>query len=129
MTVLLDTHTVFWWATEPERLSERAAEAISTAEELAVASVTWYELAWLVQHGRIAVSQPLRPWLRDVATDMRTVPTTPEIAATAVGLPGSFPGDPADRVIYATAIELGWDLITRDARLRRYRHDRPIAVW
>ena len=54
---------------------------------------------------------------------------TPAIAHTAVSLPSSFPGDPADRLIYATAIEQGWPLITKDQRLRRYRHPRPVAVW
>lgn len=42
----------------------------------------------------------------------------PAIAATAVGLPDTFPGDPADRLIYATAVERGWRLVTKDRRLR-----------
>jgi PIN domain nuclease of toxin-antitoxin system len=54
---------------------------------------------------------------------------TPAIAETAVSLPSSFPGDPADRLIYATAIEHGLRLVTKDRNLRRHRHPRPIAVW
>jgi PIN domain nuclease of toxin-antitoxin system len=64
-----------------------------------------------------------------LSEQVRTIGTTPAIAATAVSLPSSFPGDPADRLIYATAIENGWSLVTKDQRLRRHRHPRPITVW
>lgn len=60
---------------------------------------------------------------------VRTVPVTPAIAAAAVALPSSFPGDPADRLIYATAIENGWRLITKDRRLRAHRHPHPVTLW
>ena len=128
-TVLLDTHVVVWLAIDPDRLSQRAASAIADADELAVASATWFELAWLVSHGKITVSKPLRAWLAELAGDLRSVATTPEIAVTAVGLSDSFPGDPSDRLIYATAIELGWTLVTRDERLLGHPHPNPIAIW
>jgi PIN domain nuclease of toxin-antitoxin system len=60
---------------------------------------------------------------------IRTVSITPAIAATAVSLPSSFPGDPADRLIYATAIEHGLRLVTKDVKLRSHPHPRPIAIW
>src|SRR5579875_3466579 len=44
-------------------------------------------------------------------------------------LPRSFPGDPADRLIYATAVERGWRLIMSDRRLRDHKRPRPVAVW
>jgi PIN domain nuclease of toxin-antitoxin system len=94
-----------------------------------MASITWFELAWLAEHGRILVAIPVRTWLEGLATAVRTVNTTPAVAATAVALPEPFPGGPADRIIYATAIEHGWQLVTKDARLRRHRHPRPITVW
>jgi PIN domain nuclease of toxin-antitoxin system len=128
-TLLLDSHVLHWWSFESPILSQPAIEAIAVADELAVASVSWYELAWLAQHERIDISLPLLPWLEGLSREVRTMPTTPAIAATAVGLPASFPGDPADRVIYATAIEHGWQLVTRDLKLRRHRHPRQITVW
>lgn len=127
--VLLDTHVVHWWSIEPARLSHAAADAIANADELAIASVSWYELAWLAQHGRIVMTLPIRSWLDGLAGQLRTLEVTPAVAATAVALPSSFPGDPADRLIYATAIEHGWPLVTRDERLRRHRHPRRITVW
>ena len=128
-TVLLDSHVLHWWSAEPAKLSQTATRTIEAADELAVASISWFELAWLAEHERIVVAVPIRSWLDDLATDVRSVATTPAIASTAVGLPSTFPGDPADRLIYATAIEHGWELVTKDRRLRRHRHPRPITVW
>lgn len=128
-TVLLDSHVVQWWSAEPTRLSAAASREIEAADELAVNSITWFELAWLARHDRISVSVPVRSWLEGLAEDLRTVTTTPAIAETAAALPSSFPGDPADRLIYATAVENGWRLVTKDRKLRSHRHPRPVAVW
>jgi PIN domain nuclease of toxin-antitoxin system len=128
-TILLDSHVVHWWSAEPERISPTAATAIAAADELAVADISWFELAWLARHERISLSVPLGNWLRQLAGRLRTVPVTPEIAAAAVSLPASFPGDPADRLIYATAVDRGWLLVTKDARLRRHRHPQRPTVW
>jgi PIN domain nuclease of toxin-antitoxin system len=125
--VLLDTHVVQWWSAEPDRLSSRASTLLNDATELVVAAITWYELAWLARHERIAVRIPIRSWLEQLAAGMRTLTITPAIAETAVSLPDSFPGDPADRLIYATAVEHGLTLISKDDRLRR--HSASVAVW
>ncbi len=128
-TLLLDTHVIHWWSAEPQRLSQPAVDALTSADELAVAAISWFELAWLATHERIVVSVPVRSWLAELAGRVRTVGITAPIADTAVSLPATFPGDPADRLIYATAIERGWRLVTKDGRLRRHRHPRPITVW
>ncbi len=128
-TVVLDSHIVHWWSAEPDRISVTAAKAIGGADELAVADITWFELAWLAHHERIVVTIPIVSWLMQLATQVRTIPVTPAIASAAVSLPSSFPGDPADRLIYATAIENGWQLVTKDQRLREHHHPHPVAVW
>lgn len=127
-TVLLDSHVLHWWSAEPRRLSQAASRALEQ-DELAVAAITWFELAWLAEHERIRLTIPLRAWLQQLAEHVRTIGITPSVAATAVSLPSSFPGDPADRLIYATAVEHGWRLVTKDRRLRGHRHPRPITVW
>ena len=128
-TVLLDTHVLHWWSAEPERISDTAADAIDAAAEIAISAVSWYELAWLATHQRIELSVPIRTWLQAMARDVRTAPITPAVADTAAALPATFPGDPADRIIYATAIETGWTLVTKDRRLRGHRHPRRVTLW
>ena len=127
--VLLDSHVVHWWSAEPQRVSGTAASALSEADELVVAAISWFELAWLARHERIVVTIPIRSWLERLAAEIRTLPLTPAIADTATALPSSYPGDPADRLIYATAIEHGLRLVTKDGRLRAHPHPRPLAVW
>lgn len=127
--VLLDTHVVHWWSAEPDRLSRTADRALDSADELLVAAVSWYELAWLARHGRIALDVPIRSWLENLGAQVRTISSGPAIAETAVALPDSFPGDPADRQIYATAIEHGVKLVTKDRAITAHDGDRSLVVW
>lgn len=127
--VLLDTHVLHWWSAEPHLVSAQAREALEGSDELAVAAVSWYELAWLARHERIAVTVPIRSWLEGLAAQVRTIGVTPAIADAAVALPTSFPGDPADRMIYATAVEHGLPLVTKDRAIRDQDKPRSLTVW
>src|SRR5437660_8944766 len=127
--LLLDTHVIQWWSAEPERLSRAATTALEHADELAVAAISWFELAWLARQDRIVVAIPIRSWLEQLSNLVRTAELTPAIADAAAGLPASFPGDPADRLIFATAVEHGWRLVTKDRRMRGHRHPRPVVLW
>jgi len=127
--VLLDTHVLHWWSAEPDRLSRTARTALREADELAVAAISWFELAWLARHDRITVAIPIRSWLEQLSQHVRTAELTPPIADAAAALPLSFPGDPADRLIFATAIEHGWRLVTKDRRMRGHRQQHPVVVW
>ena len=129
MTLILDTHVVQWWTAEQHRLSARARDLLALTDDPAISSITWFELAWLVQHERITIHISLQTWLERLSSSIRTIGITPEIAATAARLPDPFPRDPADRLIYATAIATGGQLVTKDERLRNHRYEREIAVW
>lgn len=128
-TLLLDSHVLHWLADHPERLSAAAATAIERADELAVASPTWFELAWLRTRGRIQGTVPLRAWLDQLAQGVRTLPLGPGVATRAAELPASFPADPADRIIFSTAIELGLPLVTRDRRMHEHARGAPRLIW
>lgn len=127
--VLLDTHIVHWWSAEPDRISKTGQEALETADELLVAAISWYELAGLAERRRIEIDVPIRSWLEKLARQARTIGITPAIAGSAAALPASFPGDPMDRLIYATAIEQGVKLVTKDRAIRKHDKPRSLVVW
>lgn len=118
-----------WWSAEPGRLSLPAVAAIEGAKEVAVAAISWFELAWLAEHGRIVVALPIRSWLEQLSDPVRTIGISTAVAAAAASLPDSFPGDPADRLIYATALEHGLQLVTKDGRIRAYPQPRAVTIW
>jgi PIN domain nuclease of toxin-antitoxin system len=128
-SVLLDTHVIHWWSAEPDRVSAPARQVLEEADEVAAAAISWYELAWLARHERIILNVPIRSWLQGLGAHLRTVGVTPAIAATAADLPASFPGNPADRLIYATAIEHGLKLLTKDQAITKHDRPRSLVVW
>ena len=120
--ILLDTHALLWMASDPDRLSKRAREAIRESRqssEIAIATITLWELAWLAQNGRIVVAGSVESFVRETIARVVLRPETPEIAALAVRLPERFPRDPSDRLIAATAMIEGAALVTADTRIRQ----------
>lgn len=123
MTVVLDTHAWLWWAADPGQLSDAARGAIDRAETIAVASISCWEVAMLAIKGRIEIDREPARWIRQALglPGVRATPLGPTAAVAAALLEREqFPGDPADRMIYATARELGAVLITKDEALRRF---------
>lgn len=129
MIVLADTHAYQWWLSEPERLSPAAGLALSAADEVVVAAITWYELGFLAANGRIGVRGSVQSWLQRISMDVRTLGLTPSIAATAAGLPRTFPGDPADRLIFATAVEHGIPIVSKDRKMHEHAALGPEVIW
>jgi PIN domain nuclease of toxin-antitoxin system len=129
ITLLLDTHVVYWLAVEPDRVSALASQEIDAADELAVASITWYELARLVERGRVDAGMPLLRWLQGLASGVRSVGLTPSIATHASRLPAAFLGDPSDRIIIATGIEHGWRIVSKDRRMHEHAALTAGVIW
>lgn len=73
-------------------------------------------------NGRVAFDRDVRRWVRQALAQpgLIALPLTPKIGVEAAALGDEFPGDPADRMIYATARETGWPLVTRDRRIRSF---------
>lgn len=127
--IVLDTHAFVWWREENSNLSSRARHAIESAERVAVPTACCFEIATLERRGRIRLDRGATAWIRAAlsAPSIEPVPLTSEIAAEAGRLPDTFPGDPVDRVVFATALSLGSKIVTRDRRITE--HDPSRVVW
>ena len=124
--LLLDTH-VWVWAIEGDTRHlqpavARAIEAGARAVRLYVSAVSAWELAMLIQKGRLRLARDVRDWIAESRRPpgVLVAPLTAEIAVDAAVLPAFGDGDPADRMIVATARALGAELVTADRRLIRY---------
>lgn len=127
--IVLDTHAFVWLAVAPERLGAAASLAL-VEEERAICTITVQEIAYLVVRGRIKLDRPVATWVSDVLAvhEVQAIAPGVAVAVRAGSLdPATFPGDPADRLIYSTAIEHGARLATADECLRAA--DPARTVW
>lgn len=128
---LLDTHAWIWWVEGDVRLDRRvraALDELPVDDRPLVAAISLWEVAMLVERGRVVFSVSLSEWLDAAAhpRSVRTVPLTPEIASETADLPRRFHRDPADRLIVATCRVLDVPLLTYDTRIRRAR---LVTLW
>lgn len=122
------------WCANGERaqLSAAAASAIDAeldGGQILVSSMSAWELAMLVERGRVALSMDVASWLDTLSRidAVQMVPVDSEIAVKSVQLPGDFHKDPADRIIVATARKFAAPLVSADEKIRSYPHVR--AIW
>lgn len=131
--IVLDTHALVWWVSDPRQMPARARrlvqDAVDRSQQIAVSSISMWEIALLVERGRLELAIDAETWLTAVQSlaFLTYVPVDNALAIRAVNLP-DFPNrDPADRFIVATALSLGATLITADRRMRAY--DALPTVW
>ncbi len=120
--LVLDTHAWVWWASKPERLSRSQRSAIDRVRRhgsglLLLSVISGWEVALLVQAGRLRLPVPLEAWLEEAMSipGLEVVALTVPIIATAARLTALR--DPADMLIVATAQQHGARLVTNDARI------------
>lgn len=116
--IVLDTHAVLWWLSAPEKLGRAARRACERADAIGVSAMTFWEVGILARRGRLKLRVPVSEWMREVLAGPKIEPlaVTPEIAVIAAGL--GMHGDPADRLLAATALHHGCRLVTRDEAIR-----------
>jgi PIN domain nuclease of toxin-antitoxin system len=115
--ILLDTHILIWLLIAPENLAPKAKKAILAARKsgsLALSAISLWEMAWLAQNKRIDVDVSVDSFVKKCASYVQVLPITPEIAVRSVQFPKSYPNDPQDRIIGATALVEGIGLLTHD---------------
>ena len=128
--ILVDTHVVVWLAFDQKKISTRARAAIDdarkNAEGLAICDITLLELATLASKGRIRLDVSLESFLQEVELRFVVLPIRGRACIRAMGLPASYPNDPADRIIGGTALAEGLSLLTADRAIRGARVIRTI---
>lgn len=129
--IILDTHALIWFVDNPKLLSEKARKEINKAYDLKkiyISQISYWEISMLVLKERLAFKTRLRDWLNTIENlpQCTSINITPSIASINIGLPPGFHGDPADRIIVATAIDLDMSIVTKDKRLRQYKHVKTI---
>ena len=119
--ILLDTHVLVWLGLEPSRLSKAATEAIREAQAidgLAISAITLWELSSLLGRGRIRPLGTIENSIGLLTGIVAIRPITLKIAAACSEFPRDYSGDPADRIIGATARVETMALITKDQNMR-----------
>ena len=110
--ILLDTHIWVWWVQADPRLSDRQRKLIQENESsgLGVNVISVWEVAQLVQLGRLILPKAIDDWVNDALNypGMRLIELSREIAIDTTRLPDPFHRDPADRIVVASARTSGF---------------------
>ncbi|QWV93177.1 type II toxin-antitoxin system VapC family toxin [Geomonas oryzisoli] len=124
--VILDTCAMIFDALAPDQLSRRAVKEMEKARAegaLSCSNISLWEIAMLMSKGRVKVPMPPREFLIDIiaANKLKVLPITPDIAYHSSHRPDFAHGDPADRIIAATALHHKASLVTCDTKLREMK--------
>ncbi len=118
--IVLDTHAWLWWASDSRELSAPARGEIAAASRIGICSISCWEIAMLAERGRIVLDREVLPWVEQALALPRVelLPITPAIAVRSASFSRRFPGDPADRIIAASAIAFRARLVSKDRRMK-----------
>jgi PIN domain nuclease of toxin-antitoxin system len=123
--IVIDTHVLIWAVQDDNRLGSNARNILAAATAsngVHVSAMTPWEIAMLAQKGRLALGREVGAWIIAAMAlpGIILAPIEPVIAIDSVRLPGRLHGDPADRLIIATARHAGLPLLTADGAILEY---------
>jgi PIN domain nuclease of toxin-antitoxin system len=129
--ILLDTHVWLWWVSNPDNLSEKAAEVIDEAisrRGVLISSISSWEVAMLVRKGRLELALEVEELVMktEALPFVNFIPVDNHIAVKSVSLSSSIHSDPADRIIMATSLVNNALLITKDEKILSYSEVRTL---
>ena len=128
--ILVDTQAITWLAFAPEKLSAAANDAIASARGaggIAIADKTLWELAMMESKGKLELDTSLTDFLVSIEQQFTVLPITAAVAVRSTQFTKSFPRDPSDRIIAATALVYGLTLVTADKGIRKSGEVR--CIW
>jgi len=124
--LLLDTHTWIWIINGDDKIQKSGffniIQRSVKSSDIFISAISLWEAAMLVSKGRLVLSENTMEWINQAssAPGLSIQPLTPEIAVESTILPGNFHGDPADRIIVATARIFNATLLTFDKEIIKY---------
>jgi len=130
--LLLDTNAAIWLARD--ELKASASEKLDEAARMGVATylspITAWEVGQLVSRNRLSLGATPQRWFARILAmpNVHLAELSPDILFASSFLPGNPPRDPADRILLATARDLGATLITRDRALLKYGEDGQVST-
>lgn len=130
--LLLDTHVWIWLMNGDPSLSTSFLNAIVANQEkqgILVSAISVWEFGMLVEKKRISIEIDALDWIDKALEGINLISISPKIAIQSTRLPGAIHGDPADRILIATAFEEKAILITCDEKLLAYGRERFISVF
>jgi len=131
--LLLDTNAAIW-ILRNDSLAPAATAAIDAAHEAAgvlfVSAITAWEIGLLVSRNRLDLLMTPQRWFARLLNipGVQLAELTSDILIASSFLPGDPPRDPADRIIIATARDLGATLITRDNLILKYAEHGQVST-
>jgi len=130
--IVLDTHAWVWFVSNPELVSRTAKEAVDASiekKEVFVSSISAWEVALLVDKGRLKLTMDVIEWIgkSEKLPFLTFLPVDNAIAVKSVALPEPLHQDPADRIIIATAITIGAPVVTKDQKILDYPYAK--GIW
>ena len=123
--LLLDTHAWIWallGSGKPDPKSLLRIEEAYAHHKLYISDITLWEVSMLAKKERITLGQPTLSWIKQALkiSGTQLVHISPEIAVDSTEFLADFHGDPADRILVATARVLDLRLVTRDEKILDY---------
>ena len=130
--IVLDTHVWVWWVHAAPQLTPADLQSLDAGvpDGLGVSIISCWEVAKLVEYGRLRLPCDVEQWLRQALTypGVQLLELTSRIVVESTRLPAPFHRDPADQMIVATGREYGAPVATADNKILRYPHVKTLRM-
>jgi len=132
--ILLDTHVVIWLVLGDPKIGsyfkEHVEYMMEQEEDIFISAISIWEIGMLVERKKVDLENDPLDWIEELLKKGFTLlPITPSIAINSSRLPESPHGDPADRLLVATANEHHAILVTHDRKILDYGKGKFIGVY